>query len=372
MMEKCLDEILINGDRVLLHCCCAPCSGAIVEWMLGNGIRPTLYYCNPNIYPYEEYLIRKEECTRYAHSLGLEVVDADWEHDGWKACVRGLEGEPERGGRCLECFKMRLLSAARYAHEHGFPVFTSTLDSSRWKRHDQIVEAGQWAAAQFPGLRFWDRNWRQGGLQERRGQIVREQGFYNQVYCGCEYSMKGMKAGEKKEIRKRIRMMVGAMTPERIMEQSYAVWHKMENSDFFKSNKNILIYWSMEDEVHTPAFIDRWAQEKNFYLPSIQGDNLVVKRYVGREGLIAGQQFGIPEPDGPVVSDLSQIGLVVVPGRAFDTYGHRLGRGRGFYDRLLPLLPHAFKVGVCFECQLVPSVPADCNDIPMDAVLSAK
>ena len=132
-------------NRILLHTCCAPCSGAIIEWMLSNGWQPTIYYCNPNIYPLEEYLIRKEESTRYATGQGLEIVDADYNHSAWQCCVKGLEDEPERGKRCLECFKMRLLSAARYASEHGFSIFTSTLDSSRWKRHDQIVEAGQWA-----------------------------------------------------------------------------------------------------------------------------------------------------------------------------------------------------------------------------------
>ena len=70
-------------EKVLLHTCCAPCSGAIIEWMLANGYKPTVYYCNPNIYPYEEYLVRKQECSRYALSLGLEIVDADYDHSAW-------------------------------------------------------------------------------------------------------------------------------------------------------------------------------------------------------------------------------------------------------------------------------------------------
>lgn len=353
---------------VLLHTCCAPCSGAIVEYMLKNGMRPTIYYCNPNIYPYEEYLVRKNECTRYAQSLGLDVVDADWNHNCWLDCVKGLENEPERGGRCLECFRMRLLSAARYAHENGFSVFTSTLDSSRWKRHDQIVVAGQWAASQFPGLTFWDRNWRKDGLQERRGQIVREQNFYNQRYCGCEFSMQGL-TDDKTATRRRMRMLVAAMTPERKLEQSAQIWKRFEESSLFQQNRDILIYWSMPDEVQTPAFIDKWAGSHNFYLPSIQGDNLVVKRYTGRDGLTDGEQFGIPEPDGPTVTNLSPIGLVIVPGRAFDRAGHRLGRGRGFYDRLLPQLPDAVKAGVCFDCQMLPVVPVQDNDITMDVLI---
>ena len=358
-----------SARRVLLHTCCAPCSGAIIEYLTANGVEPVIYYCNPNIYPYEEYLVRKNECTRYAVSLGLQIVDADWDHAQWLACVRGLENEPERGGRCLECFRMRLLSAARYAHENGLTVFTSTLDSSRWKRHDQIVEAGRWAAGQFPGLTFWERNWRQGGLQERRGQILREQGFYNQRYCGCEFSMEGLR-DDKKMIRQRIRMLVAAMSAERRQEQSDAIWKRFEESELFRNATDILIYWSMADEVQTPAFIERWAAAgKRFYLPSIQGDELVVKAYNGTDGLVDGEQFGIPEPDGPVISDLSHIDLVIVPGRAFDRDGHRLGRGRGFYDRLLPQIPQAVKAGVCFECQMLPCVPADENDIKMDVMI---
>ncbi len=335
---------------------------------MNNGIEPVVYYCNPNIYPYEEYLVRKAECTRYAQGLGLTIVDADWDHTGWRASVCGLENEPERGARCMECFKMRLLSAARYAWENGIDVFTSTLDSSRWKRHDQIVEAGNWAAAQFPGLVFWDRNWRQGGLQERRGEIIREQNFYNQLYCGCEFSMGAIRE-DKQGMRRHIRMLVGAMTQERMIGESDRIWSRLEQTELFRNTTDILIYWSMTDEVLTPAFIDRWAQDKRFYLPSIQGDNLVVKRYEGAGGLINGEQFGIPEPNGPQVDSLDAIGLVIVPGRAFDREGHRLGRGRGFYDRLLPMIPHAVKAGVCFECQLLPSVPVSDNDIKMDVII---
>ena len=134
---------------VLLHTCCAPCSSAIVEAMLNNGITPVIYYCNPNIYPHEEYEIRKNECTRYAEALGLEVVDADYDHDAWLDAVKGLEDEPERGGRCLKCFKMRLLRTAEYARSRGIKVITTTLASSRWKSLDQINEAGRWACSQL-------------------------------------------------------------------------------------------------------------------------------------------------------------------------------------------------------------------------------
>jgi predicted adenine nucleotide alpha hydrolase (AANH) superfamily ATPase len=200
------------GEKtVLLHTCCAPCSSAIIEAMMQNGITPVIYYCNPNIYPREEYEIRKNECTRYAEALGLEIVDADYDHENWLEAMKGLEDEPERGGRCLKCFKLRLLRTAEYASQRGIKVITTTLASSRWKSLDQINEAGQWAVSRANDalgavdasrlgvnnippedgqVIWWDHNWRKGGLQERRLQILKEYDFYNQLYCGCEFSMR--------------------------------------------------------------------------------------------------------------------------------------------------------------------------------------
>lgn len=194
----------MGETTVLLHTCCAPCSSAIIECLLNHGITPVIYYCNPNIYPAEEYEIRKSECTRYARSLGLEIIDDDYDHGSWLEAVKGLESEPERGGRCLKCFKYRLYRTAQYALDRGIKVITTTLASSRWKSLDQINEAGGWAVgkvlaerkAQPDDLVWWDRNWRKGGLQERRLQIIREYDFYNQLYCGCEFSMRNAKEQE--------------------------------------------------------------------------------------------------------------------------------------------------------------------------------
>lgn len=187
-------------SKVLLHCCCAPCSAAIIEWMLNNDTEPVLFYYNPNIYPQEEYLIRKNELTRYAERLKLTVIDGDYDYQAWKdwAChnlnTTNLEDFPERGSRCLECFKLRLLETAKKCRELGLEQFTTTLASSRWKSLDQINAAGQWAAemvnGEKPTVTFWDKNWRKGGLQDRRNALLKENHFYNQQYCGCQYSMR--------------------------------------------------------------------------------------------------------------------------------------------------------------------------------------
>ncbi|WP_085537349.1 epoxyqueuosine reductase QueH [Massilibacteroides vaginae] len=183
-----------NGEKnVLLHACCAPCSSAIIECLLQNDIRPTVFYYNPNIFPKEEYEIRKAESLRYVKSLNLDFVDADYNHSDWREQIRGLENEPERGRRCVKCFIIRMLETARYASENGFTLFTTTLASSRWKNLADIFDAGRYAAKQFPGVALWEQNWRKGGLSERRLEIISQYDFYNQQYCGCEFSFRKSK-----------------------------------------------------------------------------------------------------------------------------------------------------------------------------------
>ena len=190
MMKKAAIEVPEGCTEVLLHACCAPCSSAIVEWLMANGVRPTIFYYNPNIWPREEYEIRKQESKRHAEGLGIRWIDSDYDHEGWLEGICGLENQPERGLRCELCFTLRLTAAARKAQELGFRFFATTLASSRWKSLEQIERAGHKAEAAVPGTTFWAQNWRKGGLQERRNQLLKEYGFYNQQYCGCEFSAK--------------------------------------------------------------------------------------------------------------------------------------------------------------------------------------
>lgn len=183
--------------EVLLHACCAPCSSAIVEWMVAHGIKPTIFYYNPNIWPREEYEIRKNESKRHAESLGLTWIDGDYDHEQWQHDVCGLEGEPERGKRCELCFTLRLTATAQKAQELGIKYFTTTLASSRWKSLEQIERAGH--IAEQNGVTFWAQNWRKGGLYERRNQLLKEFNFYNQQYCGCEFSKRQREEFERRK-----------------------------------------------------------------------------------------------------------------------------------------------------------------------------
>ena len=106
-----------DEDRLLLHSCCAPCSGEIIEAIAASDIKTTVYFYNPNIHPIDEYEIRKDENRRFCEKVGFECIDGDYDKDNWFDRVKGLEDEPERGERCTKCFDMRFERSALFAYE---------------------------------------------------------------------------------------------------------------------------------------------------------------------------------------------------------------------------------------------------------------
>jgi epoxyqueuosine reductase len=186
-------EQLIAPDghkKVLLHSCCAPCAGEIMEAMLASGIDFSIFFYNPNIHPRREYEIRKQENIRFAQKMNIPFVDADYDTDNWFKRVKGLEWSPERGERCTKCFDMRFERTALYAHEHDFPVIVSSLGLSRWKDMDQINGCGVRAASRYPQMTYWTYNWRKQGGSHRMYEIAKREEFYQQEYCGCVYSLR--------------------------------------------------------------------------------------------------------------------------------------------------------------------------------------
>lgn len=357
-----------NVDKVLLHTCCAPCSGAIVEALLDSGIAPIIYYCNPNIYPYDEYQRRRDEAYRYAATMGVEFVEDRYDHTEWHNTIKGFETEPERRDRCLKCFTMRLTRAAHYASQHGITLLTSTLDSSRWKSHEQIVKAGSEATSYYPNVEFWDYNWRKNGLSERRSQIVKEQNFYNQRYCGCEFSM-GHLADSKQILRRAIRERVTKMSIQERLEEASVIATSKSFQSLFQQYKRVLLYWSISslDEIPTEPLFKAIPKDVEIYLPAVVGREIEIRRYQGEDKMRRGA-FGIMEPSGNALTNTDIIDLAIIPGQAFDTNLYRLGRGGGYYDRLLAKL-RVYKVGVCYTAQYIYRVPTAPYDIPMDMVL---
>jgi len=204
------DELVLpnNEKKLLLHSCCAPCSGEVMEALIASDIDFTIYFYNPNIHPKKEYELRKQENIEFADKHDIPFVDADYDMDNWFSRVKGLEMEPERGKRCTVCFDMRFERTALYAAEHGFPVISSSLGISRWKNMAQINDCGERAAARYPGMIYWTYNWRKQGGSQRMIEISKREEFYMQEYCGCAYSLRDTNHWRVKNGRERIKLGV--------------------------------------------------------------------------------------------------------------------------------------------------------------------
>ncbi len=185
-----------HSTRLLLHICCAPCSGGMIETLLEAGYQLTLFYYNPNIHPHQEYEIRKQESQHFAEQRHIPFVDVDYDPEHWFPKIKGLEQYPERGPRCTACFDMRLQRTASYAHEQKFTIFSSSLGISRWKNFQQVTDSGQRAASRYPNLHYWAHNWRKQGGVQRMAMVTEREQFYRQHYCGCIYSQQRVKPHE--------------------------------------------------------------------------------------------------------------------------------------------------------------------------------
>ena len=194
-----------QAKKILLHSCCAPCAGEVMEAIVHSGLDLKVFFYNPNIHPKEEYEIRKNENKRFCDKLHLPFVDADYDKDNWFFRVKGLEYEPERGFRCTICFDMRFERTALYAAENDYKLFSSSLGISRWKDMEQINYSGLRAALKYPSLCYWTFNWRKKGGSERMIQISKRENFYQQEYCGCVYSLRDTNNWRKKKQKERVK-----------------------------------------------------------------------------------------------------------------------------------------------------------------------
>lgn len=214
MIERDILSLPNEAKKLLLHSCCAPCSGEVMEALLASDIDFSIFFYNPNIHPIQEYDIRKQENINFATKHGIPFIDADYDKDNWFARIKGLEYEPERGKRCTVCFDMRFERTALYAHEHGFPVISSSLGISRWKDMNQINDAGLRAAARYPSMVYWTYNWRKQGGAARMYEIAKRENFYKQEYCGCVYSLRDTNAWRKANERERVKIGINYYSDE--------------------------------------------------------------------------------------------------------------------------------------------------------------
>ena len=181
--------------------------------------------------------------------------------------------------------------------------------------------------------------------------------------------MKNEELSAKRILRQSIRMIKASYSREELEALSLSLLRVLEQHPCFVQARTVLLYHSLPDEVFTHAFIDRWCVEKEIVLPTVVGDDLELHLYTGPECLSLGN-YGILEPSGELFTDFDRITLAVIPGMAFDLQGNRLGRGKGYYDRLLPRLSHAYKLGLCFPFQILDEeIPHEPHDCRVDTVL---
>ncbi len=173
----------------LLHTCCAPCCGGIVESLLEKELPFTVFFYNPNIFPKNEYKKRKDDVVNFCNRTRTPFVDGDYEEGRWNDCIRGYENEPEKGKRCSLCFEFRLKSTALFASQFGFSAIATTLGISRQKDLTQVNNAGAKAVLDFPDIKFLPFDWRKDGGTERMKVVADREKFYKQNYCGCRFSL---------------------------------------------------------------------------------------------------------------------------------------------------------------------------------------
>lgn len=192
-MEKTMQALVAEGRRptLLLHACCAPCSSATLE-RLADAFAVTILYYNPNIAPPEEYHRRADELDRFVQDAGyagrgIAVVRLPYDPQEFYTAVRGLEQEPEKGARCTVCYRLRLEQAARYAAEHNFEWFTTTLSISPMKDPVRLNTIGTELADRY-GVRYLQSEFRKKDGYKRSLTLSAEYGLYRQEYCGCIFS----------------------------------------------------------------------------------------------------------------------------------------------------------------------------------------
>lgn len=174
----------------------------------------------------------------------------------------------------------------------------------------------------------------------------------------------------KKDIRDIVRDRKRQFTQEQLEELSLSLITRLQEHPRVKAAKTLLLYYSLPDEVNTHELINILAKQgKKVLLPKvIDKTDMEIRVYSGPEDLVEGC-YHIMEPAGQLFTDYQSIDLAIIPGMSFDSNNNRLGRGKGYYDRFLPKIPDAYKIGICFDFQKFPEIPAGNYDFPMDEVI---
>ena len=187
MTDPGTSKLLQKKQRLLLHCCCAPCASHVLE-LLVPVYECTVIFYNPNIEPFEEYEKRKKELNKLMarNSLlsGVSVIDVDYSNDVFTKAVNALRDESEGGVRCRVCFELRLRETAIYAAEGKFDIFTTTLSVSPHKNSALLNEIGSRLAEEY-GIGYLVSDFKKQDGYKHSVELSEKYNLYRQDYCGC-------------------------------------------------------------------------------------------------------------------------------------------------------------------------------------------
>ena len=175
-----------ENKNLLLHICCAGC-GAFVSQLLANDYHVTLFYYNSNISPEDEFVRRVGEVKKISEKFNLDLIIGEYNHSVWLEKIKGHEGDAEKGGRCLICYRDRLEKTAETANENNFDYFTSTLTVSPHKLAKEIITIGNELAEKY-NIKFLAQDFKKQDGFKKTTILSQELGIYSQNYCGCEFS----------------------------------------------------------------------------------------------------------------------------------------------------------------------------------------
>lgn len=190
VMEEILEEVKIlkKHPTLLLHSCCAPCSSYVLEY-LSKYFDITILYYNPNIYPEEEYIRRRDELYHFLKDVpyNISVIEIPYNEQDFYQEIKGFEHSLEKGERCFICYELRLRETVKYAKKHGFNYFTTTLSISPYKVSSKINEIGQKLEKEY-GVSFLYADFKKKNGYQRSLELSSIYNLYRQNYCGCVYS----------------------------------------------------------------------------------------------------------------------------------------------------------------------------------------
>lgn len=176
-------------DKVILHTCCAICSGYPISYLQDMGYQVLSYFYNPNIYPDTEYQKRLEAERTLCKYSGCELIEPEYNPEEYYSAVSGLENEPEKGKRCDKCFELRLLKTAEFAKLNGIKNFTTSIVISPHKNFARLTEIGQRIAKEYD-LNYLAIDFKKKDGFLKTNKISRELGLYRQNYCGCKFALR--------------------------------------------------------------------------------------------------------------------------------------------------------------------------------------